>query len=140
MANRNFRPYCFRDLFLLFQRSNDVEKNQDVPLALGSVVHAGRRWPVFRLNENFEPLFDLPLQNIYCVCLSADDGATGIALICDTVETIRLEANDPIPTMLPTCMQREVTPLQKIFLHNEHLLPVSTAPALANYLKALMKS
>ena len=121
------------------QRSADLEENHDIPLAVASVVYASRRWPVFRLDVNFEPLISSLPNDIHCVCLSSDDGQTGVALVCEEIEAFRLGPDNLVPTLLPTCMQREATPLWKLFLHGEYLLPVSTAPLLATYLRSLIK-
>lgn len=121
------------------RRSRDLEDKCDVALSVGSVVHTERRWPVFHLNASFEPSLDLPCENVYCVCLSADASVTGIALTCDAVNTISLNPGDRIPSPLPICMQRDVTPLKQILLYEDQLLPVSTAPDLATYLRFLME-
>lgn len=121
------------------QRTVDLEAAAGVPLALGSLVYAGRRWPVFGLTAAYVPLRQPSPNSTYCVCLSADDGQTGLALTCDTVNAISLE-RDTGPQALPSCMQREATPLRQLFKHQERLLPVSTAPALAAYLRTLMEN
>lgn len=121
------------------QRSQDLEKIDQLTLAAGSMVYADKRWPVFQLDANFKPLTDSLPANVYCVCLSADGGQTGVALTCETVESIQLKADQPTPDPLPVCMQLDATPLQQLFLHNDHLLAVSSAPALTAYLKSLME-
>jgi hypothetical protein len=122
------------------QRSVSIEQNGAIPLAAGSVVYADRYWPVFSLNARFEPLSGAPPKdNMYCVCLSADDGQTGVALTCETLRTVRWDAGEPGPGLLPVCMQRDVMPFQLIYRHGADLLPVSRAPVLATYLRSLMK-
>ena len=122
------------------RRSSELVENHAMPLACGSVVHAERRWPVFRLNANFEPLLGSLQQNSYCVCLSADDGQTGLVLACDATNLFKWTTEDMLPIPLPTCMQREVTPIQQLIQQGTQLLPVSSAPVLAAYLRSLMNS
>ncbi len=121
------------------QRTTDVESEVDVPLALGSLIYAGRRWPVFGFSASYTLVQQPSPSSSYCVCLSADDGKTGLSLVCDTVNAISLE-NETGPQPLPTCMQREATPLRQLFKHQERLLPVSTTSALAAYLRTLMEN
>ena len=108
------------------------------PFALCSIVHAGRRWPVFALGRDYELLTKLPAERNYCVCLSADDGQTGLALACETVNAIPLEPNVN-PTPVPVCVQRTDSPLQAWHWHREHILPISSAPSLTRYLSGLME-
>ncbi|MEZ5591361.1 MAG: hypothetical protein R3F53_11925 [Gammaproteobacteria bacterium] len=120
------------------RRSTELDETHKIPLAVGSVIHADRLWPVFGLNANYQPLASLTAGTIYCVCLSADNGQTGVALACETVNTISLTDDVMPPEPLPTCMQRAATPLQQLFRQGEQLVPISTAPALAAYLRSLV--
>lgn len=120
------------------QQVSLLDKNSELPLALGSVVHGGRSWPVFGLSGNLELLTTLPAQRTYCICLSADDSETGLALACDTVNAIAL-APGLSPPSIPTCMQRADSPLRQWYRHGEQILPISSTPALARYIKNLME-
>ena len=119
------------------RRSTELDETHKIPLAVGSVIHADRLWPVFGLNANYQPLTSLTAGTIYCVCLSADNGQTGVALACETINTINLADNES-PEPLPNCMQRAATPLRQLFRQGEQLVPISTAPALAAYLRSLV--
>ena len=125
------------------QRSADLESASEpetsVPLTIGSIIHAEQRWPVFNLNADFIPMPTLSATTHHCLCLSADGGATGVALACETVETLSFNADAIAPTPLPTCMQRAATPLQQLYVYDKHILPISSAPALAAYLRSLME-
>ena len=112
--------------------------DKPLPFALCSMVHAGRRWPVFGLGRDFVPLAELPAERNYCVCLSADDGETGLALACETVNAIPL-GPDINPAVVPVCAQRADSPLQAWHLHRERMLPITSTPALARYISGLME-
>ena len=112
--------------------------DKTLPFALCSIVHAGRRWPVFGLGPDYELLVELPAKRNYCVCLSADDGETGLALACETVNAVPLEPSfNPAP--VPVCAQRADSPLQAWHIHRERMLPISSTPALARYISGLME-
>ncbi len=120
------------------QRISALEENSEIPLALGSVIHGGRRWPVFGLGGDFELLFTLPAQRMHCICLSADGVQTGLALACDTISTIALGPDlEPLP--IPICIQRADSPLRTWCWWNEKILPVSSTPTLITYFKGLME-
>ena len=120
------------------QRISLLEKNSELPLALGTVVHDGRSWPVFGLNGSFALLPTLPAQRAYCICLSADGSETGLALVCDTVNTVALApGQSPLP--IPTSIQRADSPLRQWYWRAEKILPISSTPALAGYIKNAME-
>ena len=116
------------------QRSSQIEAEQDNPLALGGIVHAGRRWPVFALDGGFNRITMLPAERPYCVCVSADGGETGLALMCDTVNGVSLEAQRP-PPVLPECLRAPHSPLRQWYRLGEQIVPITSAPALADYLR-----
>ena len=120
------------------RRSTELDQTHKIPLALGSVIHADRLWPVFGLSAHYEPQTALAAGTVYCVCLSADDGQTGVALACETVNSVNLSGDVMPPEPLPACMQRAATPLRQLFRQGEQLVPISTAPALAAYLRSLV--
>jgi hypothetical protein len=122
---------------LAVQPKSLIESACEVPLAIGSLIQSGRRWPVFGLEENFKLSTSLSAQRTYCICLSADDAETGLALVCDTVNGVSL-ADSVIPPPLPDCMRFAHSPLRHWYRLDEVLLPVSNVLALAGYIKSLI--
>ena len=121
------------------QRSALLEtENKPVPFALASIVHASRRWPVFALDKHLQPLPSVPEQDLYCVCLSTDNAESGIALLCERIDTVAL-ATDVELVSIPSCIQQADSPLRHWHWHSEAVLPISSAPAIAAYISARLE-
>lgn len=115
----------------------EAENPLNIPLSLGCISHAGHYWPVFQLNDLMQPEQHIDPCNGYCLCLSADNNQTGVALLCETVNSVPLHSDGVQPIPLQACMQRAVTPIQQLFLHMGQLLAVSSTANLATYLRTL---
>jgi len=122
------------------QRISRLESDSDseLPLAFGSLVHNGRRWPVFGMANNLSLLSSLSKQFLYCVCLSADNDETGLALACESVNTVVLGPG--VSTQpLPEYMRPTHSPLHHWVKLDHSVVTISNVLAMAQYIKRLIE-
>ena len=95
MVMKNYAMLCFGGVRLLVPQENvatveaseAIERESDVPGAVGSLAAEGGEWPVFVLSESFETRANCPPAFIFCVAINCSDGAT-FAIACDDVSKI----------------------------------------------------
>lgn len=140
MVMKNYAMLCFGGVRLLVPQENvatveaseAIERESDVPGAVGSLAAEGGEWPVFVLSESFETRANCPPAFIFCVAINCSDGAT-FAIACDDVSKISI-ANDGEFIPLRPCMRLPQGPIVSMMPRNGKLLMLSDAQALWRYL------
>jgi CheW-like protein len=110
-----------QDIKIMGQRASGV---------VGWLPFAGRRWPVYCLDEALHPLPHLPPGQRICALVKLNTSYFG--LVCAHVAMVQGSALHIWP--VPTAMTMPDSPLQGLSRHADRVALVSTAAALAVWL------
>ena len=119
------------------QAKGSLKKERLAPLSVGSVVHNKKKWPVFGLANDYRLLESPPDQNAACVCLSPDNGVTGIAFLCDSIKHLnprhgfRLQA-------IPDFMRFETSPITHWAAMYANVITIVSCASMTRYIKSLI--
>ncbi len=134
MLNFGRLQLCFpQDQVLNIEIAEAIQTSSAVSYpAVGCLIHKGIEIPVFKLTEEFNLTTDRAEDCRVCVSFHIA-GEPLLALACDTVEPIQLDANRLI-RFLPEPMMSERTPVVKLFKWRDSLAYLSNAIAMSDFL------
>ncbi|MBW2471131.1 MAG: hypothetical protein JRE18_03535 [Deltaproteobacteria bacterium] len=140
MVVKNYAMLCFGGVRLLIPQENvatveaseEIAPASNVAGAIGSLLAEGGEWPVFVLNEKFEPRAECPPAYLFCVAVSCGNGGA-FAIACDDVSKISItDGGGFVP--LQACMRLPNGPIESLMPRNGKLLLLSDVDAMWQYL------
>ena len=101
---------------------------------IGWLVQNAQRWPVYCLDRHCALVSALAGSARVCVLLKSEERIFGLA--GTQISLLAADADLSVPP-LPACLARPGSPFMGLALHNDIIVAVAHAQALANYLASL---
>ena len=107
----------------------DIGAARDDDKCAGWINLNDQRWPIYCLSADLQAMAEIPTSRRICVLLEHEDRYLGLAC----AEVVILERSQVTLSPLPACMRATGTPIRALAVHEEQVLCVSCAAALASF-------